>query len=132
MTSMRRFYLFAVLWAALFGPGHVLAACPMASAAHHGTHAPCHSEPDRGVPGVDRGHDCCAWVAPSGASGKFFTQKSDGPVGDLATVDLGTLNFVGWTTPPLIRPPPLLIPRHSLRSAATGGDTFLRTGRLRL
>ncbi len=120
---MRRFYLFAVLWAALFGPGHVLAACPMASAAHHGTHAPCHSEPDRGTPGLDHGHDCCAWLAPSGGSGKFFT-KSDGPVGELASTGaFATLAFVGWAAPPLMRPPPLQTPRYSLRSAATGGGT---------
>jgi hypothetical protein len=131
---MRRFFLFAVLWAALFGPGHVLAACPMAAASqpHHGSHAPCHSEGEPGAPTVDHGHDCCSLVAPSGSAGKFFAQKSDGPAGNGVTSQFAMLVLVGWTAPPLLRPPPLRVSRYPLRSATAGSDTFLRTGRLRL
>ena len=128
---MRRFFLFAVLWAALFGPGHVLAACPMAAAGDHGAHVPCHSQGDHPSPGVDHGHDCCAWVAPSSGPGKFFTQKSDGSIGKLATPFVAVPVFVGWDAPPLIRPPPPVRTSRSL-PAALGSDTFLRTSRLRL
>jgi hypothetical protein len=128
---MRRFFLFAVLWTALFGPGHVLAACPMASAAGHGSHAPCHSDENRTAPRAEHGHDCCAWVASSSGSGKFFTQKSDGPFGELAPASVAVPVFVGWHAPPLIRPPPLLRTSRYL-PATSGGDTFLRTSRLRL
>ncbi len=103
----------------------------MASAAGQGTHAPCHSDGDRTTPHADHGHDCCAWVAPSSASGKFFTQKNDAPVDELATAYVATPVFVGWSPPLLIRPPPPLRTSRYLPAAA-GGDTFLRTGRLRL
>ncbi|MEJ0040057.1 MAG: hypothetical protein WDO68_29145 [Gammaproteobacteria bacterium] len=129
---MRRFFLFAVLWAALFGPGHVLAACPMALAADHGTHAPCHSDGDRDTATVHQGHDCCAWVSPSSASGKLFLQKSDGPFGDLAPSAFAGAALSVRHVPPLTHPPPLPISRYALRSSAGGSDTFLRTGRLRL
>jgi hypothetical protein len=130
---MRRFFLFAVLWAALFGPGHVLAACPMAGAAQQGSHAPCHSEGQPATPAAaDHGHDCCALMAPSSAAGKFFTHKSDGPAGDTVASSFATLALAGWTAPPLIRPPPLPLPHYVFRSAAAGSTTFLRTGRLRL
>jgi hypothetical protein len=129
---MRRFFLFAVLWTALFGPGHVLAACPMASDAGQGTHAPCHEEGGGATTKVAHGHDCCAWLAPSGASGKFFTSKSDAPVDDLAAGAFVAATFVAGHVPSLTHPPPLRSPSYTLRSAALGGDTFLRTGRLRL
>lgn len=129
---MRRLFIFAVLWTALFGSGHVLAACPMGLAADHGTHAPCHSDGHRGT-AVEHGHDCCAWVAPSTTSGKFFIQKSSGPFSDLAQGEFAAAVAVpSWHAPPLTHPPPLAIWRYALRSAVSGGDTFLRTGRLRL
>jgi hypothetical protein len=129
---MRRFFLFAVLWAALFGPGHVLAACPMAAAAPQGSHAPCHSEGQPATPAADHGHDCCALMALTSATGKLFTQKSDGPGADAVPSTFATLILAGWTAPPLIRPPPLPLPHYMFRSAAAGSTTFLRTGRLRL
>jgi hypothetical protein len=129
---MRRFFIFAVLWAALFGPGHVLAACPMALAADHGTHAPCHSDGDRSASVDAHGHDCCALLAPSGTGGKFFTQKSDSPSDDLATGPAPAA-FTGWRhASPLTHPPPIRISPYINLSAASGGETFLRTGRLRL
>ena len=132
--TMRRFFLFAVLWAALFGPGHVLAACPMGLPAEQGAHAPCHDDSghDSSTP-AKFGHDCCAWVTASGASGKFFTQKSGEAFGDLSRDTFAVaIPVTSWGAPPLIRPPPLPVSRHTLRCAASGGDTFLRTGRLRL
>ena len=129
---MRRFFLFAVLWAALFGPGHVLAACPMAGAAHGGSHAPCHSEGQPATPAADHGHDCCALMAPTSAAGKLFTQKSDGPPADAVTTAFATLALAAWTAPPLIRPPPRPLPQYAFHSAAAGSLTFLHTGRLRL
>ena len=129
---MRRFFLFAVLWTALFGPGHVLAACPMALPAEHGAHAPCHSDGDHDATTTRRGHDCCAWVMPSSTSGKFFIQKNSQPFGDLASDTFATAVVVAWYAPPLARPPPIPVPPEVLRPAIAGGDTFLRTGRLRL
>jgi hypothetical protein len=129
---MRRFFLFAVLWAALFGPGHVLAACPMGAPAEQGSHAPCHSDEDRNTTTTQHGHDCCAWLTSSGVSGKFFTQKSGEAFGDLSPDAFAPAMSVSWVAPAVIRPPPIPISRHALRSAAGSGDTFLRTGRLRL
>jgi hypothetical protein len=132
MATMRRFFIFAALWAVLFGPGHVLAACPMASAPDRGAHAPCHSDAD-GAKTVDkRGHECCAWLAPSGAVGKFFTQKSDGPSDDSAIRWVATPAILGSSASPLTHPPPLRHSPYAILSAGRGSETFLRTGRLRL
>lgn len=131
--TMRRFFLFAVLWAALFGPGHVLAACPMGLPAEQGAHAPCHSDPASNPAPAKYGHDCCAWLTGAGASGKFFTQKSSEPFRDLSLDSFAiAIPVNSWAAPPLIRPPPLPVSRYALRRASSGGDTFLRTGRLRL
>lgn len=130
--AMRRFFLFAVLWAALFGPGHVLAACPMALPAEQGSQAPCHSDEDRGATTTSmRGHNCCVWVTPSSASGKFFTEKIGKPFGDLATGSFAGATPVEWHALLLTHPPPLPVP-DIRRSAIGGSDIFLRTGRLRL
>jgi len=128
---MRRFFIFAVLWAALFGPGHVLAACPMAQAGHDGTPAPCHSEQDHGN-AASQGHDCCVWVAPSGGWSKAFVQKGAVEADHVAD-DGFTLHAVApWVAQSLTHPPPLFASSHSQHAALSGSGTFLRTGRLRL
>jgi len=132
---VRRFFLFAVLWAALIGPGHVLAACPMGIPAGHeqGMHAPCHSDGDRDTSTPAKyGHDCCAWATASSASGKFSTLKSNDAFGELSPGAFAAAIPVAWIAPSLIRPPPLPVSRYALLPAAAGGDTFLRTSRLRL
>lgn len=129
---MRRFFLFAVLWAALFGPGHVLAACPMAAGSDHGVQAPCHSDADGAKTADNRGHDCCAWLAPSGTAGKFFTPKSDYPSDDSAFRWVPTSAILVSGASPLTHPPPLRHSPYTTLSAAQGSETFLRTGRLRL
>ena len=130
--TMRQFFIFAVLWTALFGPGHVLAACPMASTAPQGAHAPCHSEGDRGT-GVRVAHDCCTWVAPSGAGKQIVAQRSHVPADDMAGSGGAThVLSAPWNAPVLTHPPPLISPSRYLGVARPGTDTFLRTARLRL
>jgi len=146
---MRAFTLFAVLWTALFGSGHVLAACPMgqapASAMHSGhqhdspepaAHAPCHTE---GTPSTGhdtsspRGHDCCAWLAPSPSTANGVVQKSSLLLlDDRASAGTHFLNAMLWDGPQASRPPPIPIPQLVPCAADRGTDTFLRTGRLRL
>jgi hypothetical protein len=128
---MRRFFIFAVLWAALFGPGHVLAACPMA-AIDHAAHAPCHSDADGAKTVDNRGHECCAWLAPSGTAGKFFTQKSDAPSDDALFKWVPTPAILVSSASLLTHPPPLRHPPYTILSVGFGSETFLRTGRLRL
>jgi hypothetical protein len=104
----------------------------MALPAQHGAHAPCHSDEGHDTSTLKSGHDCCAWVAPSSTLGKFFIQKSSEPFGDLATDTFASAVLVTWYVPPLTHPPPLPVTRDLFRPAIDGGDTFLRTGRLRL
>lgn len=106
----------------------------MGISAEHGAHAPpCHSEGDRDTSTpVNYGHDCCAWLTASGAGGKLFTGKSADAFGDLSPDVFAVAIPAMWVAPPLIRPPPLIASSHALRPVASGGDTFLRTGRLRL
>jgi len=129
---MQRFFLFAVLWTALFGPGHVLAACPMGQSEAPAAHAPCHTEANTGHETVpSQGHNCCAWLAPSTTSTGGVVQKSTLIPVD---ADLGSsfINSMLWDGPQASRPPPLPIPQLSPPSASLGTTTFLRTGRLRL
>jgi hypothetical protein len=128
---MRRFFIFAVLWAALFGSGHVLAACPMEPAnGHAGTQAPCHSEQGSDASSLNQGHDCCSWLAPTGSSSKAFVQKGGWPVDDAS----GALpvSAAHPAAQSLIRPPPLIDSNQSSLAAPSGSGTFLRTRRLRL
>jgi hypothetical protein len=128
---MRRFFVFAVLWTALFGPGHVLAACPMASATSHGAQAPCHSDGEP-APAVKLGHDCCSWVAPSGASRQALAPTTELSMDEVAGG--GTVHHfeAPWNAPLLAHPPPLISPSRYLGVLRPGSDTFLRTSRLRL
>jgi hypothetical protein len=141
--TMRRFFLFAVLWAALFGSGHVLALCPMEqggsqSGSHGGApaaQAPCHSaSTGHDTKGTARGgHDCCAWLAPSASVAKAVVQKSDLiPAGDGAAAGAHFVNAISWDGPQASRPPPIPIHLDSAIAARRGTDTFLRTARLRL